>query len=66
VSGIEVVFELGITGGQLTGSGTSFSGLDGRATIPGQWRLGSSAGTYTLSATIVGGVQVTFTATATP
>lgn len=66
VSGIEVAFATGAGGGQLTGQTTALSGLDGLATVPGQWRVGSSAGTYTLTASIAGGIQVTFTATATP
>ncbi len=66
VSGITVTFTTGATGGQLNGGSTATSGLDGVATIPGQWRMGSQAGTYTLVATIAGGVTTTFTATATP
>lgn len=66
VSGIQVTFATGPEGGQLTGQSTSLSGLDGLAAVSGQWRMGSSAGTYTLTATIAGGLQVTFTATATP
>jgi hypothetical protein len=65
VSGITVTFATGPGGGQLTGLNTVVSGLDGVATIPGAWRMGSSAGEYTLIASIAGGIFVTFTATAT-
>lgn len=66
VSGIDVTFATGAGGGQLTGTGVVASDLTGTATVPGQWRVGSTAGTYTLVASIPGGISVTFTATATP
>lgn len=66
VSGIQVTFAVGPEGGQITGASTATSDLNGSATIPGQWRVGATAGTYTLVASIAGGISVTFTATALP
>jgi hypothetical protein len=66
VSGITVTLSTGPGGGQLTGPANVISALDGTASVSGQWRLGSAAGTYTLIATIPGGITATFTATATP
>lgn len=66
VSGIEVTFAVGPEGGQVTGSTTATSNLSGLATIAGQWRVGASAGPYTLVASIAGGITATFTATALP
>jgi hypothetical protein len=65
VPGITVSFAPGAGGGQVTGQSSAVSGVDGVATLPGQWRLGSTAGTYTLIASITGGISTTFTATAT-
>jgi hypothetical protein len=66
VSGITVSFAIGDGGGMVTGPSTAVSSLLGVATLPGTWRLGSSAGTYTLVASITGGISTTFTATALP
>jgi hypothetical protein len=66
VSGIQVTFTVGPEGGQITGAATATSAITGLATIPGQWRVGANAGTYTLVASIVGGITTTFTATALP
>jgi hypothetical protein len=66
VSGIQVTFAAGPEGGQITGSSTATSDLNGQAAITGQWRVGASAGPYTLVASIAGGISATFTATALP
>ena len=63
---ILVTFATGPEGGNLTGQTTILSGLDGVATLPGQWRMGGTPGTYTLTASIAGGISVVFTATGTP
>lgn len=66
VSGITVTWVVGATGGMITGISTGESNLDGVATLPGAWRLGSTAGEYTLVASIAEGGMATFTATALP
>jgi hypothetical protein len=66
VSGITVSFAVGAGGGMLTGVATASTSVLGVATLPGTWRVGASAGQYTLIASIPGGITATFTATALP
>jgi len=60
---ISVSFGITSGGGQLTGASQT-TNTQGIATV-GSWRLGSSPGTNTLTATVAGLAPVTFTATAT-
>jgi Big-like domain-containing protein len=63
VSGATVTFAVGSGGGQLTGE-SAITNADGIATV-GSWKLGTIAGTNTVTASI-GGLSASFTATATP
>jgi adhesin/invasin len=65
VSGVSVTFAVASGGGSITGAATT-SNASGIATV-GSWKLGTAAGTNTLTATSSGltGSPVTFTATAT-
>jgi hypothetical protein len=65
VSGIIVSFAPA-GGGMITGQSTATSNALGVATLSGTWRVGSSAGTYSLVASITGGISTTFTVTALP
>ena len=63
VANVRVTFAITGGGGQLTGA-TPNTSSDGTATV-GSWRLGSSAGANTLTASVAGLAAVTFVATAT-
>lgn len=65
VEGTVVRFFVSSGGGTLVGEANAVSDAEGRATLPGQWRLGPTNGINTLTAEIVGSsvVPVTFTAT---
>jgi hypothetical protein len=66
VAGVPVRFTVSAGGGSIIGDDTGISGTDGRATLPGSWRLGPTTGTNALTAAIVGNdiPAVTFSATA--
>ncbi|MHA8051854.1 beta strand repeat-containing protein, partial [Aquirufa sp. ROCK-SH2] len=65
VSGVSVTFAVATGAGSITG-GTAITGADGIATL-GSWKLGTTAGSNTLTATSTGltGSPLTFTATGT-
>jgi hypothetical protein len=61
LSGITVTFAVASGGGSVFGA-VATTGSDGIATV-GQWNVGSSPGSNTLTATVAGLPSVTFTAT---
>ena len=61
-AGAAVTFTVSGGGGSVTGA-TAFTNAQGIATV-GSWVLGAVTGTNTLTATVSGGVSVTFTALA--
>ena len=63
VSGVAVVFAVTAGGGSIQG-GTSSTGGNGVASIS-KWTLGTVVGANALKATVTGGLEVTFSATAT-
>jgi adhesin/invasin len=63
VSGVTVTFAVTSGGGQITG-GTQTTNAQGVATI-GSWRVGTSPGPNTVTATVSGLTPVTFTANST-
>ena len=63
VEGVRVTFAVSSGGGVVTGA-VATTGDDGIATV-GQWNLGTTVGSNTLTATVAGLPSVTFTATAT-
>ena len=62
-AGVPVTWDVGGGGGSLSAASTS-TGSDGRAQVA--WTLGTAAGAQSVTASIQGGGQVTFTATARP
>lgn len=62
VAGVTVTFTPGLNSGSVTG-GTALTDALGVATV-GSWRLGGTAGTQTLTASLAGLPDVVFTATA--
>ncbi|HVP75536.1 MAG TPA: invasin domain 3-containing protein, partial [Gaiellaceae bacterium] len=63
VQGVSVTFSVASGGGSVTGA-TTTTGADGVATV-GSWKLGTGAGSNTLSVTSTGLPSITFHATAT-
>lgn len=63
VAGVTVTFTAGVNSGTLTGASVVTNGA-GVATL-GSWRLGALAGVQTVTASLLGLPDVTFTATAT-
>lgn len=64
VAGVTVTFAVASGGGTATGT-TPTTNSSGEAEV-GSWRLGTTAGTNTLTATVSGLAPVTFTATGEP
>lgn len=65
VQGAVIRFSVTAGGGAIVGEANAVSDADGRATLIGQWRLGPTSSTHSLSAEIVGSTvaPVTFSAT---
>lgn len=62
----DVSFEVTAGGGSLSGATTVETDAAGLATLPGEWTLGATPGTNTLTATVVGtAITANVTATAT-
>lgn len=62
----DVSFAVTAGGGSLSGATTVETDAAGLATLPGEWTLGATPGTNTLTATVVGtAITATVTATAT-
>lgn len=66
VEGASVRFVVTGGGGAIIGDAVGVSDVDGRARLPGQWRLGPTSANNALTAEVVGSsiAPVTFTATA--